>query len=119
MRKFLFILLVLIHAVVIHAQDSAAVRWTVESEKAGEGVYKLYFRSAISPGWQLYAPDAVFADIPSGVLLLQDSAITVISPLKANGQGQSINSSCFFGEIRYGERDHGKYTGCKQCNQAA
>ncbi len=98
MRKLSAVVFLLVSSLIAISQDSAAVKWDVKSQKKGEGVYQLNFNATTAGNWEIYSPDAFFDDIPAGGLVFQDSAIQIIAPLSATGQGQTINSPLFTGK---------------------
>ena len=77
------------------AQDSTAFRWSVKSERAGQGEYVLRFTSPILHNWQLYAPGQDLGGIRSAELIFQDSSIAIKDPLGAVGRMKEIRSPLF------------------------
>ena len=77
------------------AQDSTAFRWSVKSERAGQGDYILRFSSPIRNNWQLYAPGQDLSGISSALLVLQDSSIVVTEPLSAGSSVTRVGIALF------------------------
>jgi thiol:disulfide interchange protein DsbD len=98
MRKLPVLISLLVSTLFAYTQDSTAVKWEVSSKKTGNGVFQLTFKGSTSGKWDIYAPDAFFDDIATGGITFKDSSIQIISPLKADGQGQLIKSSLFEGK---------------------
>lgn len=72
-------------------QDSTYM-WRVTSKKISEKKYELNFTTDGSPGWHLYAPNQVLAEVPMGLVSLNDSSIK-IAPQFTEGEGSRTFNS--------------------------
>ncbi|MBS1916109.1 MAG: thioredoxin family protein [Bacteroidetes bacterium] len=79
----------------LHAQDSAAFNWTVQSKKISDGVFELTFKTSIKNDWQLYAPNQTISDIHSVELGFADSSIKADTILKETGSPKKIKNKIF------------------------
>ena len=75
-----------------------AIEWKAVSKKTTNKKYQLVFSAENNNNWEIYAPDINFDGIPSGVLLLPDSAIITIQSLKATSKGETVKSLIFEGK---------------------
>ncbi|HLK29891.1 MAG TPA: cytochrome c biogenesis protein CcdA [Puia sp.] len=79
----------------LHAQDSSAFNWNVQSKKINDRIYELTFKTAIKNGWQLYAPNQSISDIHAVELSFADSAIKADTMYKESGTAKQINNKAF------------------------
>jgi hypothetical protein len=75
-----------------------AIEWKAISKKTANKKYQLVFSAENKNNWEIYAPDANFDGIPSGGLLLPDSAIITVQALKASSKGETVKSLLFEGQ---------------------
>lgn len=98
MKKiYSFCLLVFFFAmnISLHAQDSAAFNWNVQSKKISDGVYELRFKTSIKNAWQLYAPNQTISDVHTVETSFADSSIKADTVYKETGTSKQINSKIF------------------------
>ncbi len=57
MKKYLFLISIILVSMGLKAQILEPVKWTFSSEKTGENEYLLKFTAAIEPKWHLYSQD--------------------------------------------------------------
>jgi len=74
-----------------------AIEWKAVSKKTANKKYHLVFSTENKNNWEIYAPDVNFDGIPAGGLILPDSAIITIQPLKAGSTGETVKSTLFEG----------------------
>jgi cytochrome c biogenesis protein CcdA/thioredoxin-related protein len=85
-------------SVTVVAQDSSFYSWQASAKKINDHQYELRFTTTGKPGWQVYAPDHVLADVPTVVLSFNDSSITFPGPFVDSSAKQIVNSVLFEGE---------------------
>lgn len=73
-------------------------QWQISSQKTGSGTYEIIFTANAAPGWQLYSPDQVLADMKMGELSFTDSSIRLIQGFTDSGTVKNIKSEIFEGQ---------------------
>jgi len=73
------------------SQNHNDFSWAVTSKKIGEGIYELHFKTKMSNGWQLYAPNQDISGVSSADITFSDSSIKHDHDFKE--AGKSINTS--------------------------
>src|SRR5688572_10541950 len=81
------------------AQDSTYM-WRVTSKKISDKKYELIFTTDGSPGWQLYAPNQVIAEVPMGIVSLNDSSIKLDKEFVEGEGSRTFNSPIFDTVVR-------------------
>ena len=95
LRSF-FLIGFMLMATGLWAQDSNTVfAWQVSSKKISLNQYEIIFSTQGNKGWQLYAPNQSFSDVPTTELQFSDSAIQASKTLKDSGDIKTEQSPLF------------------------
>jgi len=77
------------------AQDSSAIRWTVQSLKSETSGYQLIFNVQVKPGWLLYGPNQDLEGTSSMELGFADSTWGIHPPFLSEGTSVKQSVSLF------------------------
>jgi thiol:disulfide interchange protein DsbD len=55
MRKIVFVLMIFVAPILMHAQNLQPVKWTFTSESLGNNEYNLIYTATIAPTWWTYS----------------------------------------------------------------
>jgi cytochrome c biogenesis protein CcdA len=80
---------------IVSGQDTTLFKWQVTSQKISDNSYRLMFKTAGDPGWDLYGPNEILADVPAAEIAFTDSSIRTTKPFGENGSVVSIKSALF------------------------
>ncbi len=82
LRKISFVLLVFVLSInVLHAQDAKIISWKTNTEKTGEGNYKVTFTGIIKTGWHTYIAPNAEAEI-SGISITKEDSVIALRELQ-------------------------------------
>src|SRR5690606_8419133 len=70
-------------------------KWQVTSQKVSDNTYQLMFKTAGSPGWDLYGANEILADVPATELAFTDSSIRFTKPFEETGSPVTLKSVLF------------------------
>lgn len=91
---FLYLLVSFLFAASAFAQDSAVIKWKVDSKKTGDGKYELLFSGAIRQGWHVY-PIVVKEDEIEGLLADDDDSTTTYTNKEVLSKTTGIKDAIF------------------------
>jgi thiol:disulfide interchange protein DsbD len=88
--------LLLLSSFFSQAQDSIQpFQWQVSSKKISSNQYEIIFSTQGNKGWQLYAPNQSFSDVPTTELQFSDSAIQASKTVNDSGAIKTEQSPLF------------------------
>lgn len=97
LKIFSFVFLSLFLSKLDAQESSSPIKWKASSVKIENNKYTIQLFATNSDGWELYAPGINFEGIHSADIILPDSSIKIIAPLKSKTTGTTIKSKIFEG----------------------
>ena len=86
MKKFLFLLGIIIIPLFAGAQILNPVRWNYSAKKTGANQYEIHLKATIDKGWHVYAQDAGNGPIPTSFTFNKSSDIQLTGKVKEQGK---------------------------------
>ena len=91
-------------------ENLSPIQWKGSSKRIEKNQYSILLKASNPDAWDLYAPDINFEGILAAQIILPDSTIKVISPLKSISKGNKIKSKVFVGSVFEVTNDDAEWT---------